>query len=100
MFSKDKETTGTIRYAEIVPDDVARVKNVYLQKPFAKELGHPAVMAVSTRLGSHFGLAWPYFGEPDWLLLAGGGAQQPCRQAGDRDGQCGCQGDDREVDQR
>jgi hypothetical protein len=34
------------------------------------------------------------------LHLAGGGAQQPCRQASGRNGQCGCQGDDREVDQR
>jgi hypothetical protein len=41
-----------------------------------------------------------YFDEPERLHLAGGGAQQPCRQAGDRDGQCGCRGDDREVDQR
>jgi hypothetical protein len=41
-----------------------------------------------------------YFDEPERLHLAGGGAQQPCRQAGDRNGQCGCQGDDREVDQR
>jgi hypothetical protein len=41
-----------------------------------------------------------YFDEPERLDLAGGGAQQPCRQAGDRNGQCGCQGDDREVDQR
>jgi hypothetical protein len=30
-----------------------------------------------------------YFDEPERLLLAGGCAQQPCRQAGDRDGQCG-----------
>ena len=35
-----------------------------------------------------------------WLHLAGGGAQQSSRQAGDRNGQYGCQGDDREVDQR
>jgi hypothetical protein len=41
-----------------------------------------------------------YFGEPERLRLAGGGAQQPCRQAGDGNGQCGCQGGDREVDQR
>jgi hypothetical protein len=47
-FAKDKETTGTIRYAEVVPDDdVARVKNVYLQKFFAKELGFPETITVT-----------------------------------------------------
>lgn len=61
-FAKDKETTGTIRYAEIVSDDaVARVKNVYLQKPFAKELGHPAVMAVSTPFGIPFQIGMAIF---------------------------------------
>ena len=61
-FAKDKETTGTIRYAEIVPDDaVARVKSVYLQKPFAKELGHPAVMAVSTPFGIPFQIGMAIF---------------------------------------
>jgi len=47
-FAKDKDTPGTIRYAEIVPDnDVARVKNVYLQKSFAKELGLPETITVT-----------------------------------------------------
>ena len=47
-FARDKETTGTIRYAEVVPDDdVARVKNVYLQKFFAKELGLPDAITVT-----------------------------------------------------
>jgi hypothetical protein len=40
------------------------------------------------------------FDEPERLHLAGGGAQQPCGQAGDRNGQCGRQADDRKVDQR
>jgi hypothetical protein len=47
-FARDKDTPGTIRYAEIVPDDdVARVKNVYLQKFFAKELGLPETITVT-----------------------------------------------------
>jgi hypothetical protein len=52
-FARDKETTGTIRYAEVVPDDdVARVKNVYLQKFFAKELGLPDAITVTITAGS------------------------------------------------
>jgi hypothetical protein len=52
-FARDKETTGTIRYAEVVPDDdLARVKNVYLQKFFAKELGLPDAITVTITAGS------------------------------------------------
>ena len=52
-FAKDKDTPGTIRYAEIVPDDApARVKNVYLQKSFAKELGLPETITVTIAIGS------------------------------------------------
>ena len=58
------------------------------------------VSSPGTRRFMRWILAPGYFDEPERLLLAGGGAQQPCRQAGDRNGQCGCQGDDREVDQR
>ena len=46
-FARDKDTPGTIRYAEIVPDDdVARVK-INLQKSFAKELGLPETITVT-----------------------------------------------------
>jgi hypothetical protein len=49
-FAKDKDTPGTIRYAEIVPDDdVARVKTIYLQKFFAKDLGFPQTITVTLR---------------------------------------------------
>jgi hypothetical protein len=47
-LARDKDTPGTIRYAEIVADDdVARVKNVYLQKTFAKQLGLPEAITVT-----------------------------------------------------
>jgi hypothetical protein len=51
-FARDKDTPGTIRYAEVVPgDDVARVKNIYLQKFFAKELGLPETITVTIIVG-------------------------------------------------
>jgi hypothetical protein len=51
-FARDKDTPGTIRYAEVVPDDdVARVKNIYLQKFFAKELGLPETITVTFTAG-------------------------------------------------
>ena len=58
------------------------------------------VSSPETRRFMRWMLGLRYFDEPERLHLAGGGAQQPCRQAGDSNGQCGCRGDDREVDQR
>lgn len=52
-FARDKDTPGTIRYAEIVPDDdVARVRTIYLQRFFAKELGLPETITVTIAAGS------------------------------------------------
>lgn len=47
-FAKEKDTPGTVRYAEVVPDDdVAKVRTLYLQKHFAKELGFPGTVKVT-----------------------------------------------------
>jgi hypothetical protein len=47
-FTKEKETPGTVRYAEVVPDDdVANVRTLYIQKHFAKALGFPDELTVT-----------------------------------------------------
>lgn len=47
-FEVEKDTPGTVRFKEVVPDDdVARVRTVYIQKHFAKELGFPSGMEVT-----------------------------------------------------
>ncbi len=47
-FEVEKDTPGTVRFKEVVPDDdVARVRTVYIQKHFAKELGNPSTIKVT-----------------------------------------------------
>lgn len=48
-FEKERETPGTVRYAEVVPDDdVAKIRTLYIQKHAAvKELGNPETITVT-----------------------------------------------------
>lgn len=51
-FAKEKETPGTVRYSEVVPeDDVANVRTLYIQKHFAKALGFPEELSVTFTAG-------------------------------------------------
>lgn len=51
-FKKEKDTPGTVRYAEVVPDDdVAKIRTLYLQKHTAKELGFPEDITVTITAG-------------------------------------------------
>ena len=48
-FEKEKDTPGTVRFSEVVPDDdVARVRTLYVQKfCSAKELDNPTKVRVT-----------------------------------------------------
>ena len=47
-FVKEKDTPGTVRFAEVVPDDdVAKIRTLYLQKQTAKDLGFPETIEVT-----------------------------------------------------
>ena len=51
-FEFEKDTPGTVRFKEVVPDDdVARVRTFYLQKFCAtKELGNPKQIRLTIAL--------------------------------------------------
>jgi hypothetical protein len=49
-FEKEKETKGTVRYAEQVEEDSPKVVGtLYLQKPAAEALGNPESLTVTIK---------------------------------------------------
>ena len=46
-FSLDKETPGTLRYAEITEEERGKIGTIYLRKDVAEGLGNPEKISVT-----------------------------------------------------